>query len=243
MIELLQQLITEQTPRLIELQNILGHKFNKTKLLLRALTHRSFTYEHPELPKNDNETLEFLGDAVIDLAVGFMLFNHYPRRAEGDLTKIRSALVQESGLALVARRLNLGKYLLLGKGEDNSGGRQKDSLLSCTYEAVIGAIFVDAGYEKTAVIIHNHFADRLEIGRDTGKITDAKSSLQELTQGEHGLTPAYVLEKSQGPDHDKTFTIAVELNGKKIAAASAKSKKAAEQKAAALALEHLAKHK
>ncbi len=240
---LLHQLMMAQIPKLTELQNILGHEFNKTKLLLRALTHRSFTYEHPELPRDDNETLEFLGDAVIDLAVGLMLFNHYPRKAEGDLTKIRAALVQESGLALVAHKLNLGKYLLLGKGEDNSGGRQKDSLLSCTYEAVIGAIFIDAGYEKAAVILRNHFADRLEIGRDTGKITDAKSSLQELTQGEHGITPGYVLENSQGPDHDKTFTIAVELNGKKIAAASAKSKKAAEQKAAALALERLAEHK
>jgi ribonuclease-3 len=239
MTKLLKQLIDKQRSKLQELQNILGHQFTKTELLLRALTHRSFTFEHSELPRKDNETLEFLGDAVLDLAVGFMLFKYYPKKAEGDLTKIRSALVQENGLAQVARELDIGKYLLLGKGEDNSGGRQKDSILSCTYEAVIGAVFVDAGYEKVIKIIDKHFSHRLRIGQETIKITDAKSRLQELTQGNHGYTPTYVLEDSHGPDHDKTFTVAVHLDGKKITAASAKSKKAAEQKAADLALKQL----
>ncbi len=168
-----------------------------------------------------------------------MLFNHYPGKAEGDLTKIRSALVQESGLAKVAHNLNLGKYILLGKGENNSGGRQKDSILSCTYEAVIGALFVDAGYERTIKIVAAHFKPNLGIGAETNRITDPKSQLQELTQADRGSTPKYIMVDSQGPDHDKTFTITVELNGKKIATASAKSKKAAEQKAAALALQDL----
>ena len=241
MTKLLKKLIDDQRPQLTELQDILGYRFTQTKLLLRALTHRSFTYEHTDLPKKDNETLEFLGDAVLDLAVGFMLFQHYPKKDEGYLTKIRSALVQERGLAQVANELNLGKYILLGKGEDRSGGRQKDSIISCTYEAVIGAIFVDAGYDTVVKIIHNHFYHRLEIGKKTSEITDAKSKLQELTQSIQGYTPTYVLEKSDGPDHNKTFTIAVKLNGKKIGRASAKSKKAAEQRAASLALEHLAK--
>jgi len=224
--------------QLTELQDLLRHHFRKPELLLRALTHRSFSYEHSELPRNDNETLEFLGDAVLDLAVGFMLYSRYPEMAEGDLTKIRSALVQECGLAIVARELDLGKYMLLGRGEDNSGGRQKDSILSCAYEAVIGAIFVDAGYETAAAVIGHHFAGRLEIGRQTVQITDAKSRLQELTQHELGFAPTYVLDKADGPDHDKTFTVSVMLLDNKIATATAKSKKAAEQKAAALALDN-----
>ncbi len=240
MTKLLKQLIQKQAPQLNELQHIFNYQFRRPELLLRALSHRSFIYEHTELPKKDNETLEFLGDAVLDLAIGFMLFQRYPNKAEGDLTKIRSALVQENGLAQVANKLNLGKYLLLGKGEDNSGGRQKDSIISCAYEAVIGAIFVDAGYETVIKIIQSHFEQRMEIGKEIVQITDAKSRLQELTQRDYGYAPTYVIEDAQGPDHDKTFTVAVKMKDTKIASASAKSKKAAEQKAAALALEHIA---
>ena len=235
----LQKLINDRKRQLAELQDLLRHHFKKPELLLRALTHRSFSYDHSELPKNDNETLEFLGDAVLDLVVGFMLFSRYPAMAEGDLTKIRSALVQEGGLAITARELDLGKYILLGKGEDNSGGRQKDSILSCAYEAVIGAVFVDAGYDAARRVIAQHFKGRLEIGRQAVQVTDAKSRLQELTQHELGYAPTYVLDKADGPDHDKTFTVSVILQDNKIATATAKSKKAAEQKAAALALDNL----
>ncbi len=232
----LKKLILQQTPQCTELEKKLGYHFKKPELLLRSLIHRSYSFEHSELPGCDNETLEFLGDAVLDLIVGFLLFQHYPKEPEGILTKMRSALVQEGGLTVVARQLDLGRYILLGRGEDNNGGRAKPSILSCAYEAVVGAVFVDAGYEAARLVVERHFIDRLQLKT---QITDAKSRLQELTQLHGGPAPTYSLVDSSGPDHNKSFTVSVLLNGEELASATASNKKAAEQKAAALALHQL----
>lgn len=223
----------------LALQDRLDYRFNRPGLLSRALTHTTYRVEHPELTPEDNETLEFLGDAVLDLVVGAMLLFRYPSMSEGDLTKLRSALVQEQHLSLVAQDLGLGEFLLLGKGEDQSGGRHKPSILSSAYEAVIGAIFLDSDYLTVQKIVEDHFQDRISRALQSIANGDAKSTLQELTQDKFNAAPVYVLDKAEGPDHAKTFTVSVHLQGKPLASASAGNKKAAEQKAAAVALTHL----
>jgi ribonuclease-3 len=224
---------------LLGLQQCLGYKFKNMRLLLQAVTHSSYIFEQSDKGKADNETLEFLGDAVLDLVVSNMLIDRYPAMDEGQLTKVRSALVQENHLAIMARELNLGDHLLLGKGEENSEGRRKDSILSCAYEAVVGAIFRDGGYKAAQAFVELRFRDHLEYGKEKALFADSKSRLQEITQEGHNEAPAYILEKAEGPDHDKLFTVSVLFQGRVLATASAKSKKAAEQKAAALAIEAL----
>jgi ribonuclease-3 len=217
-------------------QDSIGYRFNNPRLLTQSLTHTTFHVEHPDEADADNETLEFLGDAVLDLVIGALLIARYPTMTEGELTKLRSALVQEHHLAIVAHDLHLGDFLLLGKGEDKSGGRQKSSILSSTYEAVIGAIFLDSDYPTVQRIVEGHFHDRICTALQSISRGDAKSALQELTQDRFNAAPIYVLDKAEGPDHAKIFTISVQLQGQTLAAATAQNKKAAEQKAAALAL-------
>lgn len=219
-------------------QNSLGYHFSNPAVLTRALTHTTFRVEHPEDAGEDNETLEFLGDAVLDLVIGALLISRFPSMTEGELSKLRSALVQEQHLAIVARDLRLGEFLLLGKGEDQSGGRQKPSILASTYEAVIGAIFLDSDYPTVQRIVEDHFHGRIDIAQQAIAIGDAKSTLQELTQDRFNAAPVYVLDKAEGPDHAKTFTVSVHLQGHALGSASAQNKKAAEQKAAAVALAH-----
>lgn len=221
------------------LQGSIGYCFSDPRLLTRALTHRSFKEEHPESVPDNNETLEFLGDAVLGLVIGALLLSSYPAMREGELTKLRAALVQEQHLAIVARDLGLGEFLLLGKGEDQSGGRQKASILSSAYEAVLGAIFIDSDYRAVQVIVEDHFRDRISTAQQSLSAGDAKSALQELTQERFSAEPVYALVKAEGPDHAKTFTVEVSLLGQALASASARNKKKAEQKAAALALAHL----
>jgi len=220
-------------------QESLGYRFNNPGLLTRAMTHSTFRVEHPEIGNEDNETLEFLGDAVLDLVIGALLLSLYPSMTEGELTKLRSALVQEQHLSIVSQYLHLGEFLLLGKGEDQSGGRQKSSILASAYEAVIGAIFLDSDYTTAQKIVEAHFHDRIGAARQSISIGDAKSTLQELTQDKFNAAPQYILDKAEGPDHAKTFTVSVHLQGRLLASASARNKKAAEQKAAAIALAHL----
>lgn len=216
----------------------LGYRFNTPQLLARALTHTTYSVEHPEQAPEDNEILEFLGDAVLDLVIGAMLIARFPFLAEGELTKLRSALVQEQHLAVVAHDLNLGEFLMLGKGEDLSGGRQKSSLLSSTYEAVIGAIFLDSDYPTVQRIVEGHFHDRIGAAQQSIATGDAKSTLQELTQEKFNAAPLYILDREEGPDHAKIFTVSVHLRGQALGSASARNKKTAEQKAAAAALAH-----
>ncbi len=218
-----------------QLEKRLNYTFKNKQLIIEALTHKSY-----KKPYN-NERLEFLGDAVLDLIVGEYLFSKFPNSNEGILSKIRASLVNESGFTLLARAIDLGEYIYLSAAEENNNGRNKPSLLSNAFEAIIGAIYLEAGLEKAKEIsISLLEAAHPKIDLDTLS-KDYKTALQELTQATHGVTPQYELLGSSGPDHKKEFEIAVNLNGDTIATAKGKSKKEAQQKAAQIALEVLKK--
>ncbi len=218
------------------LEASLGYHFARPELLEQALTHRSYTAEHG-LGALDNERLEFLGDAVLELVVSHLLFiRHGDKCREGELTRMRSFLVNESQLAKQAHRLGLGKYLRLGKGEDRSGGRDKPSILSDTFEAVIGAIYLDSNIEEIFSFIEKYVGDLLDQAIVIGIDQDYKSRLQELTQGRFHSVPVYETEKITGPDHQRTFQVAIHLNDRVVQRGTGKSKKEAEQDAARKAL-------
>ena len=220
------------------LESQLAYSFSNQKLLVQALVHRSFAAENRAFSGKDNETLEFLGDAVLDLAISVLLIRNFPSKKEGELTRLRAALVNEAHLAEMARALELGKHLLLGRGEDASQGRDKPSILSSALESVIGAIFMDGGYEPAFRFIEQSFAPWLDRKKDPFFLRDAKSALQELLQEKHNEAPNYVLEKEEGPDHNKTFHVTVRFKEHILGHGSAGSKKEAEQRAAADALTH-----
>nr|MBF0222065.1 ribonuclease III [Desulfobulbaceae bacterium] len=232
----LQQLIEANASNLSKLQSCLKYNFSDLSLLAKALCHRSFTHENTELNLQDNETLEFLGDAVLDLIISSLLIKTYPDMNEGELSKLRAALVNETHLAKMAKDFELEHCILLGRGEKKSGGNKKASILSSTYEAVLGALFLDSDFNTVCKLAEHHFSKKIGPTHRSLKQADAKSLLQELTQQKHNDTPTYILEKTEGPDHDKTFTVSVFFLGNVLATASAKSKKAAEQKAAELAV-------
>jgi ribonuclease-3 len=216
-----------------QLEKRLNYTFKNKQLIIEALTHKSY-----KKPYN-NERLEFLGDAVLDLIVGEYLFSKFPNSNEGVLSKIRASLVNESGFTLLARAIDLGEYIYLSAAEENNNGRNKPSLLSNAFEAIIGAIYLEAGLEKAKEIsIALLEASHPKIDLDSLS-KDYKTALQELTQATHGVTPQYELLGSSGPDHKKEFEIAVTLNDQTIATAKGKSKKEAQQKAAQIALEAL----
>jgi len=218
-----------------ELERRLGYTFGDKQLIIEALTHKSY-----KKPYN-NERLEFLGDAVLDLIVGEYLFNKFPDSNEGVLSKIRASLVNESGFTQLARALELGEFIYLSPAEENNNGRNKPSLLSNAFEALIGAIYLEAGLDKARdITVKLLEATHPRIDLDTLS-KDYKTTLQELTQAEHGITPSYELLGSSGPDHRKEFEVAVRLHDKTIATAKGKSKKEAQQKAAKIALERLRK--
>ncbi len=196
----LEQLIEDRKATLGALQDRLNYTFSDLSLLAKALCHRSFTYESPNQKLQDNETFEFLGDAVLDLIIGSLLIKTYPSMHEGELSKLRAALVNETHLAVMAKDLELDNCVFLGKGERKSGGNQKSSILSCTYEALVGALFLDCGYDKVCALIVQHFNDRIEPMHQLMKQADAKSLLQELTQQKYNETPTYTLEKAEGPE-------------------------------------------
>ena len=215
------------------LEKSLGYEFKDKKLITEALTHKS--YKKPY----DNERLEFLGDAVLDLIVGEYLYKKFSKSDEGNLSKIRASLVNESGFDKLARYLNLGNYILLSNAEENNGGREKSSLLSNAFEAVIGAVYLEAGLEiandiAIALLEENHKDISLE-----SLFSDFKTLLQELTQAQFGLTPEYNVIASRGPDHKKEFEIAVVIDSKEYARAIGKSKKIAQQESAKIAIEIL----
>lgn len=214
----------------------LGYTFNDQSYLQKAFVHSSYSFEHGKDIKENNETFEFLGDAVLDLAVGYALFASFPQMNEGDLTRLRSALVQESHLALMAKDIGLGDHLLLGKGEDASQGREKPSILSCAFEAVIGAVFLDGGYEAARAVAEKHVSPWIDERKKTLISADSKSRLQEMIQGKYNQGPVYVLEKTEGPDHAKIFHVSVQFQDKVLAYGFATNKKEAEQNAAAEAI-------
>ncbi len=234
--ELLSSLIDSNKGLLNELEKDLGYGFKDLGLLQLALIHRSFSFEHDGRQDIDNERLEFLGDAVLDLTVGHALFVRYAAMREGQLTKLRAMLVNEGHLAEMAEKISLGRYLCLGKGEDSSNGRCKPSILSCAYEAVVGAIFHDGGYGAADDFVSRHFVKCFDVQKDKMHLADAKSSLQELTQEKYNEAPVYVIENAEGPDHQKIFTVSVRFRGEVLAYGKATSKKEAEQQAAAKAM-------
>ncbi len=221
-------------PDYAEFEGRIGYQFRDRQLLLTALTHRSFANEHPDLERSDNEKLEFLGDAVLDLVVGHLLMEKYPQAREGELSVTRSQVVSEAGLAEVAAQLGFGEWLFLGKGEDQTGGRFKPSLLADAFEAVVAAVYLDGGFPAAWQLIDALLPERIDNVELTGYY-DHKTRLQERAQALLKTTPTYTVEDERGPDHAKVFEISVSIKGREWARAEGRSKKEAEQRAAAAA--------
>ncbi|HET7326951.1 MAG TPA: ribonuclease III [Nocardioidaceae bacterium] len=215
-----------------ELRADLGAEALDPELLQRALTHRSYAYENGNIPTN--ERLEFLGDSVLGVVVTETLYRRHPDLSEGRLAKLRAAVVNARALADVGRTLGLGRYILLGRGEDSTGGREKASILSDTVEAVIGAVFVDQGYEVAKEVVHRLFDPVIAAASQMGAGLDWKTSLQELTANEALGVPEYVLS-DDGPDHQKVFTAQVRIADAGYGHGTGRSKKEAEQQAAEVA--------
>jgi ribonuclease III len=216
----------------------LGYRFRDRRMLEMALTHRSYLNENPSSAREDNERLEFLGDAVLNLTVGHLLMETQPLRAEGDLSRSRALVVNEAGLARVAEALGLGDWLFLGKGEEQTGGRHKPSLLADACEAVMAAIYLDGGFDAAFRVARQLFETRIREARDPAN-ADFKTRLQERAQGRLRCSPRYTVVGESGPDHDKVFEVVLLLDGREVARGSGRSKKEAEQRAAALALQVL----
>ncbi|MDO9041145.1 MAG: ribonuclease III [Desulfocapsaceae bacterium] len=231
----LDSLVRKNKEDLSSFEQILGYRFTDLRLLQRALVHASFAFEN-SFPGHNNETLEFLGDAVLDLVVGHTLYQRFPAMREGELTKLRSALVNETHLATMARDVELGRFLCLGKGEDASNGRSKSSILACAYEAVVGAVFEDGGYETVQDLVLRFFVPAFEVKREELLIADAKSRLQEVLQEKFNEAPSYRVDMEEGPSHQKMFTVSVIFRDIVLGTGTASSKKEAEQRAAAVAL-------
>lgn len=217
------------------LQKRLGYQFKDQNLIIEALTHKS-----SKQPYN-NERLEFLGDAVLDLIVGEYLYHEFKGVAEGELSKLRASLVNEKSFEKLARLLHLGEHIYISLAEENNCGREKSSLLSNAFEALIGALYLEAGLEKARSLAIELLEEAYPKIDMDAIFRDHKTTLQELTQAHYGVTPEYRLVRSFGPDHKKEFEIAVSIKGNDLALASGKSKKEAQQKAAMIALEILKK--
>ncbi len=217
------------------LEKNLGYHFKDRTLLKTALTHKS-----SKQPYN-NERLEFLGDAVLDLIVGEYLYHKFPNVSEGELSKLRASLVNEKGFEQLARLIDLGKYIYLSLAEENNNGRQKPSILSNAFEALIGAIYLESGLKK-ATEVSLKLLEKAYPKIDLATVfKDYKTTLQEITQAHMGVTPQYIVTGSSGPDHKKEFVIMVKINDREIAQAKGKSKKEAQQEAAKQAIEKLKK--
>jgi ribonuclease-3 len=223
---------------LSELQQKLCYEFKNTDYLIESLRHSSFVNENLDLDIQDNERLEFLGDAVLNLVVGHMLMHRYPDVKEGDLSKMRANLVNESQLASIAQEMDLGSHLQLGKGEIQTKGWEKPSILANTFEAVVAAVYLDGGYSAAFKFIHGHFSFLLDSIVMSTVNYDYKSQVQELVQMKQQKMPVYTVVHESGPDHDKTFRVRLKV-GETQAEGEGKSKKAAEQDAARKGLELL----
>lgn len=226
---------TGQDP-LSTLEARLGFAFHDRELLLQALTHSSFVNEHPDQELMDNQRLEFLGDAALDLLVGEWLYHRYPDAQEGELTSLRARIVRTHGLAALAREFELGEYLRLGKGEAASGGRRRAANICAAFEALVGAIYLDRGSETARAWVHG-ILDRHAATIDAQRrAKDSKSRLQEFTQAHLRVTPSYRLVRAVGPDHAKVFTSQTLIDDQVWGEGSGPSKQIAEQAAAEAAL-------
>jgi len=220
-----------------ELQDRINYAYRNAVLLERALTHKSYANENRLL--YHNERMEFLGDAVLNLVVSEYLMKTCPDSTEGDLSRLRAAVVSEPSLAVVARELGLGEYLLLGKGEDQTGGRDKDSLIADCLEALIASIYLDTGQEQATAFIMRFFEDFIKKICASGGTLDYKTEVQELCQDKLKQLPEYKVVSETGPDHQKQFEVELAIKGKLYGRGTGRNKKEAEQKAAKEALEKL----
>ena len=225
-------------PDFAELQQLIGYKFRSEDLLFLALTHPSIAHEQNN-PSPHNQRLDFLGDAILGAVLSQQLYDKFTEADEGLLTKSRAKLVNASSLAAHGRALGLGAYLIISRGEENSGGRARASTLADAFEALLGAIFLDGGYDAARAFILQEFAgDYAELALPAG-IENPKGELQELLQAKSPAAPVYQLISAEGPDHDRNFVCAVLHDGVELAQGSGKSKKAAESDAALAALKKL----
>ena len=214
------------------LSHILEYSFKKEELLYQALRHPSYVYEKGETWLSDNQRLEFLGDAVISLAVSHLLMEAFPEINEGSLSKYRASLVSENGLHDIACSIKLGDYLFLGKGEEQTNGRKKPSILADAFEALMGALYLDGGFTNALRVTSKLFGNLVNNIKPGKPTNDFKTELQEYFQENFQSVPEYRMEKETGPDHDKTFYAAAYLRGNIVGKGKGKSKKEAEQKAA-----------
>ncbi|MBL7715764.1 MAG: ribonuclease III [Bdellovibrionales bacterium] len=225
-----------------QLQEKLGYFFSDRGIFLQSLTHTSFGHEHLQdkpVALRDNERLEFLGDAILDVIVSDILLEAYPNANEGQLSKMRAAMVNEKTLAIVAQSIGLHEVVRLGKGEVQTGGSTKPSILSSTLEALIAAIYLDGGFNAVYPVLRHLFAPLFQDDQGLISLYDHKTQLQELVQARHRVTPTYHLVQTKGPDHAKIFEVEVKMQGKTLAVASGSSKKEAEQNAARVAIQAL----
>ncbi|MHB1162942.1 MAG: ribonuclease III [Minisyncoccota bacterium] len=213
--------------------------FTNLNLLIEALTHRSYLNEHREYAGSHNERLEFLGDAVLELAATDFLFKKFPAKPEGDLTSYRAALVNTVSLAESAQALGLGEFLLLSKGESRDMGRARDVILADAFEAVIGAIYLDSGYAAAEAFITRNLCSKIDDVIAKRSYQDAKSQFQEIAQEKRSTTPSYETLSEVGPDHDKVFTVGVFIGTEEIARGEGSSKQEAERKAAEAGLDKM----
>lgn len=230
--------MTKRLKQLHELAQKLSVEMDSWELFNEALTHRTYTAEHPNQKLKDNQRLEFLGDAVLGMVVAEYLYTYFPDKAEGDLTRMRAAVVCEAALARQALKLELGKYLLLGKGEALSGGRSRASTLSDAVEAIIGAVFLDRGLEKAKEMVLSLLKEEIEEVAQRGS-RDFKTTLQELVHRLYGDVVTYDVIQESGPDHNKRYEMGVFIKGILVATGKGRSKKEAEQQAAEKALNKL----
>lgn len=213
----------------------LGLKFNNLKLLHQAFIHRSYLNESKEFPES-NERLEFLGDSILSFIISSYLFNKRPADNEGHLTNLRSYIVKTQSLAQAAEELKLGAYLKLSRGEDATGGRKNPQLLANTYEALLGAVYIDLGFEAAAKMVHNTLLPLFQKEVESGPPKDAKSELQEVVQNQVKESPQYRILSTKGPDHAKEFTVGVFIKGNEVGKGIGSSKQIAEEQAAKQAL-------
>lgn len=214
----------------------IGHRFKNPALLEQAFTHRSYLNEHRESGREHNERLEFLGDAVLELVVTEFLFTKYPEKAEGELTAVRAALVNTQSISAAATALEMNDHLLLSRGESKDTGRARAIILANAFEALIGAIYLDDGYEAAEKFIDAQLFHKTDEVVAKKLWQDAKSRLQEMAQEKTGVTPVYQLVAQSGPDHDKRFVVGAFIGSERVAQGEGKSKQEAEQAAAEKAL-------
>lgn len=225
---------------LIEFQKKLNYKFNSIQFLIQALTHPSFINEKKDKTFAGYERLEFLGDSILNFTVSYILFKYFPGFSEGELSKRRAMLVNEKMLAKIGDKLNIGKFIFLGKGEENSGGRNKKSIIANTVESLIGAVYLDAGLQKVSDMIDEIFTPYIkELKQSKNKTYDHKTKLQEHLQSNSKPVPEYIQVSEKGPQHEKYFTFIVKINGTPYGTGEGKSKKEAQQNAAKEALKNM----